>query len=80
MDKKDNRHLAARLARQLFEKQITFKQLVDDYPEDTEDDEIDALFDLIEHQPQSGGLFGVSQSKYDSYNAKMLLLIYSLEQ
>ena len=51
MDNQDNRHLAAKLARQFFSEQITFQELVDNYPVDTKDKDIDKLFDLIEHQP-----------------------------
>jgi hypothetical protein len=80
MNDKSNRHLAARLARQLEAGQISTEQFLADFPEDTGDDTIDELYDMIEHEPQLGGLFGVSESKYKSYKAEILLLILKLEK
>ena len=80
MDKITNRHLAAKLSRQLFTNKIAFNQFVDDFPDDTNDADIDKLFDLIEHQPKLGGLFGVNQTHYDNYYADILKLIEKLEK
>jgi hypothetical protein len=80
MDKKGNRILAARLARQLYNKEITFTDLEANYPEDTEDNEIQELFDLIEHEPKAGGLFGVSQSTHQNHMNKIQDLIIRLER
>ena len=57
---------------------ITYEQFVDLYPTNTEDDEIDSLFDLIEHQPKLGGLFGAKQSIYDDYNKEIFKCIKKL--
>ena len=45
----------------------------------TGDDEIDSLFDLIEHQPKLGGFLGVGQSTYDDYNSEIFRLIKKIE-
>ncbi len=58
---------------------ISYEQFVDLYPTDTGDDEIDSLFDLIEHQPKLGGFLGVRQSTYDNYNSEIFRLIKKLE-
>lgn len=80
MDKKANRQLSARLARQFYANEITYEELVDDFPEDTNDSDIDKLFDLIEHQPKRGGLLGATQTYYDNYTADILAFIEKLEK
>jgi len=49
-----NRKIAAKLARDLYEKKIDFKEFCREYPEDTHDAEVDELFYLVEHEPISG--------------------------
>ncbi len=51
MDTKSNRHTAAKLARQFLEKQIDFNQLMEEYPKNTADKDIDYLLNLIVEFP-----------------------------
>lgn len=74
------KQLAAKLARQFLAKEITFKEMAVKYPQDTNEDDIDKLIDLIEFQPKSGGLSGVGLLKYDEYNRDILKLIETLEK
>jgi hypothetical protein len=45
------RYIAAKLARQYLESQISFVQLVEQYPKNTANKEIDNLLDLISELP-----------------------------
>lgn len=58
----NDRILASKLAEDLFSGKIDFKQFATDFPEDENDSVLSELFDLIEHQPKVGGLFGESKS------------------
>ena len=49
-----NRKIAAKLAREFYEKKIDFKEFCREYPKDNRDAEMDELFYLIEHEPKSG--------------------------
>jgi len=73
------RQKASILARQILTKKISYEYFVDEYPNDTGDYEIESLFDLIEHQPKVGGLFGVKQSTFNDYNLRIIKLIEQLE-
>ena len=79
MDKESNRHVAARLARQFYKNEISFDQLTTDYPDYTHDNDIQELFDLIEHEPKKGGLFGISKSDHEDYIRDIESLILKLE-
>jgi len=79
MDRESNRHVAARLARQFYKNQISFDQLMMNYPDDSEDKDIEELFYLIEHEPKKGGLFGVSVSEHADYIKDIEKLILKLE-
>jgi hypothetical protein len=79
MKTQTHRQKASRLAQEIMDKMISYEQFVDLYPTDTGDDEIDSLFDLIEHQPKLGGFLGVRQSTYDDYNSEIFRLIKKLE-
>ncbi|HXP49512.1 MAG TPA: hypothetical protein VN922_06155 [Bacteroidia bacterium] len=72
--------LAAKLARQLLAKQISYKQFVDEYPDDIKDNDIDKLFSLIEHEPKVGGLLGVSKIKHEQYMSQIVQVIELLEK
>jgi hypothetical protein len=80
MKDKTVRKLASNLGRLIQDGRISYDQFVDDYPFNTGDDEIDKLFDLIEHQPKPGGLFGVRQATYDNYLKEIENLIELLEK
>lgn len=75
-----DRKLAAKLARQLYSGEINFTQFMMNYPEFNNDDDIDELYSLIEHEPKKGGLLGISSSLYDSYVKKVFQLIEILEK
>ncbi len=77
---KTDRHIAAKLVRQILKNEISFEQFVDQYPTNTNDNKLIDLFDLIEHQPKQGGAFGVSRETFDEYNSRITKLINELEQ
>jgi hypothetical protein len=79
MKTQTRRQIASRLAQEIMAKMISYEQFVELYPTDTGDDEIDSLFDLIEHQPKLGGYLGVRQNTYDDYNSDIFRLIRKLE-
>ncbi|MBC5773156.1 hypothetical protein H8S95_03700 [Pontibacter sp. KCTC 32443] len=76
---KTNLKLALETAREFIAGKIDFKQLNDNFPDDTDDKDINELFDLIEHQPKLGGFFGVSQETYDQYNQSIDRVLERLE-
>lgn len=80
MDIKIQRQTASILAKRFLNGQITFNQFCDDYPHDTKEIDIDSLFELIEHQPKFGGLLGVNQIIYDSYNFEINKMIQLLDK
>jgi hypothetical protein len=73
------RHFAAKLANDLYNSKITFGEFVAFYPNETRDYEIEELFDLVEHEPGVGGIFGISGKNKEWYMIKIKLLIESLE-
>jgi len=80
MDSVSNRKMAARLARQLYSLEISIKELQTQYPKNTQDQDIDRLFDLIEHEPKVGGLFGASKAKHKAHLDTIFELIKELEK
>ncbi|MCK4662573.1 MAG: hypothetical protein KAT68_06895 [Bacteroidales bacterium] len=50
---------AATLAKDFYNKIISYNEFILEYPDNSEIDEIIELFDLIEHEPKKNGLFGV---------------------
>lgn len=79
MKTKTHRRIASRLAQEIMDKLISYEQFVDQYPTETCDDEIDSLFNLIEHRPKLEGFLGVRQSTYDDYDSDIFRLIKKLE-
>jgi len=76
----NQRRKIAGLARQLYKKEITFSEFLAGTPEQDEDDLIDELVDLIEHEPQKGGLLGIKESEHDKYIKQIFVLIERLER
>lgn len=74
-----NRKKAAQLARDLYLNQIDFKTFALNYPDSSDDFEIKKLFDLIEHEPKKGGLFGIGIRKHGLYKAEINRYIEKLE-
>ncbi|MEQ8364380.1 MAG: hypothetical protein RH948_16010 [Cyclobacteriaceae bacterium] len=64
MEATEQRKLAAKVAQEFCNEEITFDQFLERYPDDTKDRDIEDLFDLIEHWPKRGGLLGANESKY----------------
>ncbi len=54
--------------------------MIDNFTYNTTDTEIKKLFDLVEHTPKQGGLFGVSKEKYLNYVSTVYELIEQLEK
>ncbi|MBK7885764.1 MAG: hypothetical protein IPJ86_00185 [Bacteroidetes bacterium] len=67
-------------ARQILGGEITNSESYELFPVDTNDDEIETLYSLIEHIPKAGGLFGVSKKTYELYIFDILDMIEKLEK
>ena len=74
-----DKQLASRLARTLFKGQISYEKFDEEFPEDENDKDIIALFDLIEHEHTTDGIFSVSVSKHKNYMDFVYDLIYKLD-
>lgn len=74
-----DKETASRLTRALLKGQISFKQFVEEFPEDENDKDIFDLFDLIEHEPGTTGILGVSFSKHKNHMEFVYDLIYKLD-
>ena len=74
----NDRKIAARLAKELYEGKINFSEFLTAFPDDTTDDDIAELIDLITHEPKIGGFMGVSAKEHDIYLAQISLLIEKL--
>jgi hypothetical protein len=74
----NDRKIAARLAKELYEGKITFSEFLTAVPDDATDDDIAELIDLITHEPKRGGFMGVSTAEHERYLAKINLLIEKL--
>ncbi len=77
--RKYNRYVASKLAKQLYQKEIEFKQFVTEFPEDEDDDpDVSELFSLVEHESGTG-IFGISRGRHRDYIRKVQDLIDRLE-
>jgi hypothetical protein len=74
-----DRKIAANLARDLYAGKIDFNKFCLNYPENSGDGDIAELYDLIEHQPKSGGLLGVDNSTHLLHIAEINRFINKLE-
>jgi len=72
----NDRKLAAKLAEDLLNKKIDFNTFITEYPDS--DPEIFKLFDLIEHEPKVGGIFGVSKAHHDAHITEIKNLVEKL--
>lgn len=59
---------------------IDYRAFLDEFPVDSRDTDIQELYSLIEHQPNVGGLFGISKSKNEEYVLRISDAIAKLEQ
>ena len=69
----------ATLARKLYAKEISFSEFLNETPEQDEDELIDELVDLIEHEPKKGGILGVKEKEHDMYLKNIFNVIERLE-
>lgn len=74
-----DRQIASRITRALLKEQISFDKFIDEFPENENDKDIFDLFDLIEHEPATTGIFGVSISKHKNHMDWVYDLIYKLD-
>lgn len=74
------RRKVAGFAKQYCLGELFFEQFLELAPEpdQCEDDDIFELLDLVEHEPQKGGLFGVSGKEHARHMARIDALIAKL--
>ncbi|MAL61238.1 MAG: hypothetical protein CMC14_14455 [Flavobacteriaceae bacterium] len=75
----NDRILASKLVEDFLSGKIDFKQFAMDFPEDENDSDLSELFDLIEHKPKVGGLFGESKSDSNRRMERINELIATLK-
>jgi hypothetical protein len=75
----NQRILAAKLAEQYYKGSLTFTEFIKKYP-DSDDFDVNELFDLIEHEPKKGGLFGATELEHFNYNRRINNLIDKLKE
>ena len=80
MDNNTNEELALGLAKNYLRGNISFIQFIEEYPDNTNDKDVDLLFDLIEHEPTKDGLLGVGQIGFEQYRQKINEVIIRLEE
>ncbi len=78
-DLKTHKVKAARLGREFLAKKILFEDLSVLYPNNSSDEVIELLYNLIRNQPKVVGIYGVGIIKFDAYNAGILKVIELLE-
>ena len=76
---KSNRQYAAYMARKFFSGQLHKYNVIDSFPDDSNDIKIRALYERIMKTPKRGWLFVVSKRKYQEYILKSYELIEELE-
>ena len=80
MENNSNEELALGLAQNYLRGNINFEQFIEEYPENTNDKDVDLLFDLIEHEPKIDGLLGVGRIDFEQYRQKIKKVIIRLEE
>jgi hypothetical protein len=60
-----------RLAAEYLAGRVSFADFMQAAPEDTEDEEVAELIDLIEHEPKRGGFLGASPEEHDRHMARI---------
>ena len=74
-----DRESAARMARDLRRGTLSFAEFANQCGS-SPDERIAELFELIEHEPQCGGLFGVSEETFAEYQLRIDRAICALEE
>ena len=65
----------AHWAQQYFAGGLSFEQFFDLGAEETEDEDVAELLDLIEHEPQHGGILGARPADHDRHMGRIQELI-----
>lgn len=76
---KELRVRAAEAGERYVERTLSYSQFCAAFDSD-DDPLIEELISLIEHQPQTGGFFGVSQSEYETYQVDIRRAILALRK
>ena len=77
---KANRQFAASLARKYFGGQISKHELLDNFPDYSEDTKLATLLNEIAKEPKIGWFFGVSKAKHLEFVIVISALIDDLEK
>jgi hypothetical protein len=77
--RRSDREIAACLAREYFNEQISKSRLMEYFPGYENDFQIQNLFQRIENKPRSGWLFGVSRIGYKKFLQETFKIIEDLE-
>ena len=70
----------ARLARRFYAGEIPIEEFLRETPEQNKDELIEELVELITHEPQKGGLFGVTEQAHAHYRQQVFAIIEKLER
>jgi|PlaIllAssembly_1097288.scaffolds.fasta_scaffold339695_2 hypothetical protein len=76
---KEERKRAATKGEAYLRKEITWEEFIDEF-NDSEDELVMILFDVIEHEPPRSGLFGVGDMGWQQYLDNIRSAIYELEE
>jgi len=68
----------AQRARRYLEGALGFEEFMRLAPEQTDDDDIAELVDLIEHEPKRGGFLGASEREYVAHMTRIRELVDKL--
>ena len=61
----------ASLATDVIEGRLPFRNFVMGIPDDVEDELIEELIDLLEHEPKAGGFLGMTAQEHKKYVARV---------
>ena len=73
-----HRHAAAEAGRAFLAQELSFEEFMRRFA-DSEDDLVSDLVDLIVHEPQRGGVLGVSEEVWAQYQSQVKSAIVALD-
>lgn len=73
------RRKIAKLARGVYSNEVAYDVLIAAVPDENEDELIEELIDLITHEPQKGGVFGLDEVRHKIYIQRIFKIIDKLE-
>lgn len=76
-ERKLHRHAAAEAGRAYLAQKLSFEEFMGRFAE-SEDDLVSDLVDLIVHEPQRGGVLGVSEEVWERYQSQVASAIAAL--